>query len=78
MNSEDIEIRRLEKRLKLNKRKKKNQLPRSFYDDGLGDILDFVDQKVENDEDKEVSDLEYLKLKRKQNVKVREKIEKIY
>ena len=40
IDQDDLVIKDMEKKLKLKKRKK---LPKSFYEQGLGDILDFVD-----------------------------------
>lgn len=42
IENEDQVIRKMEKKLKLNKRKK-DKLPSSFYEEGLGDLLDFLD-----------------------------------
>lgn len=54
IKQEDRVIKQMEKKLKLNKRrKKKNTLPKSFYAEGLGDILDLIDHRVKPDEDLE-------------------------
>lgn len=50
---EDKVIKSMEKKLKLNKRRKKNTLPKSFYEEGLGDVLDFLDNRNANDSDDE-------------------------
>lgn len=57
---EEKVIKQMEKKLKLNKRRKKNTLPQSFYDEGLGDVLDFIDKRNQ-DEASEKADEELLK-----------------
>ena len=47
---EDKVIKEMERKLKL-KRRKDGRLPNSFYADGLGDILDFIDKRVDPDAD---------------------------
>ena len=51
LKQDDKEIRKLEKRLRLNRRKGRKAIPQSFYADGLGDILDFIDKRAEADDD---------------------------
>lgn len=56
---EDKTIKQLEKRLKLNKRKNNNTLPKSFVNDGLDYVLDFCN----NDNRKQIVDMEEQLLK---------------
>lgn len=48
---EEKNIKQLEKQLKLNKRKKKDTLPKSFVEDGLDYLLDAIDPSKLADED---------------------------
>jgi nucleolar MIF4G domain-containing protein 1 len=49
---EDKIIKQMERKLNLNKRRKKtNTLPKIFYDQGFGEILDFIDKRVDADAD---------------------------
>ncbi|KAI1292900.1 Nucleolar MIF4G domain-containing protein 1 -like protein [Halotydeus destructor] len=50
--NEDKVIKEMEKKLRLNKRKNKSTVPKSFHDEGLGDVLDFIDNR-NFDEDEE-------------------------
>ena len=52
IKQEDRTIHQMERLLKLNKRRKKqNTIPKSFYAEGLGEILDFLDKRVDPDDD---------------------------
>lgn len=52
LKDDDKVIRQLEKKLRLNRRKGRKAVPKSFYDEGLGDILDFIDKRVDPDDDR--------------------------
>ncbi|TRY62892.1 hypothetical protein TCAL_00367 [Tigriopus californicus] len=56
--AEEQNIKQLEKQLKLNKRKKKDTLPKSFVEDGLDYLLDAIDPSKLADKDALMDDLE--------------------
>lgn len=51
LKADDKVIKQMEKKLKLNRRKGRKAIPKSFYADGLGDLLDLVDKRVDPDQD---------------------------
>ena len=51
LKADDKMIKQMEKKLKLNRRKGRTSIPKSFYAEGLGDILDLVDKRVDPDHD---------------------------
>lgn len=58
IKEEERYIKQLEKKLKLNRRKKKGTLPKSFHEDGLAYILDVVDKSVLNTEESKTKEEE--------------------
>ena len=56
-DNEDAVIKEMRRKLKLHKRRKtQSAIPRSFYTDGLGDLLDFIEKRNASDDGEEDRD----------------------